>query len=97
MRSTTYAPHLATAIARLISTDAFGTYHLAGSGGTSWFELTQVLYQLRAIRTPVRPVSTGEFPRPAPRPSYSVLSTLQDPQILLPPWREGLAQFVREL
>ena len=46
---------------------------------------------------PVRPVSTAEFPRPAPRPRYSVLATLQDPEILLPPWEEGLSAYVAGL
>ncbi|MGH7961173.1 MAG: dTDP-4-dehydrorhamnose reductase, partial [Candidatus Binatia bacterium] len=93
--SPTYAPHLAAAIARLITTEAYGTYHLAGRGGASWFELTRALYHSLGIRTPVKPVSTSEFPRPARRPQYSVLTTLQDPQILLPPWEEGLAEFTR--
>lgn len=93
--SPTYAPHLAAAIARLIPTGAYGTYHFAGQGGTSWFELTRMLYRLLGIQTPVRPVATAEFPRPAERPRYSVLTTLQDPQILLPPWEEGLTEFAR--
>ncbi len=95
--SPTYAPHLAAAIARLMPTGAYGTYHFAGQGGTSWFELTRRLYRLLGIQTPVRPVATAEFPRPAERPRYSVLTTLQDPQILLPPWEDGLAEFAQIL
>jgi dTDP-4-dehydrorhamnose reductase len=45
----------------------------------------------------VVPVTTAEFPRPAPRPRYSVLTTLQEPRILLPPWQDGLAEFCRLL
>lgn len=95
--SPTYAPHLAASIGRLIATGAFGTYHLAGNGGTSWFELTRRLYQLFGIKTKVRPVATSEFPRPAPRPAYSVLTTIQEPEILLPPWETGLAEFAAQL
>jgi dTDP-4-dehydrorhamnose reductase len=91
--SPTYAPHLAAAIAKLIETSAYGIYHLAGNGGASWYELTRKLYQLCNIGTRVRPVATSEFPRPAVRPRYSVLTSIQDPQILLPPWEEGLAEF----
>lgn len=91
--SPTYAPHLAEALVQLIETGAYGTYHLAGRGGTSWFELTRTLYRHLGITTPVQPVSTSEFPRPAPRPRYSVLTTLQDPAILLPPWEDGAAAF----
>jgi len=95
--SPTYAPHLAVAIARLITTEAYGTYHLAGSGEASWFDLTCALYHHLGIHTPIKPVSTSEFPWLARRPQYSVLTTLQDPQILLPPWEEGVVEFTRVL
>ncbi|GJL66897.1 MAG: NAD(P)-dependent oxidoreductase [Nitrospirales bacterium] len=93
--SPTYAPHLAAAIEPLLTTRAYGTYHLAGSGGTSWFDFTQELFTQMRIQTPITPVSTEEFPRPAPRPAYAILTTLQDPFILLPPWKQGVAEFAR--
>jgi dTDP-4-dehydrorhamnose reductase len=93
--SPTYAPHLAAAIARLIETQAYGIYHLAGRGGTTWFDLTRALYRSLAIDVTVEPVSTAEFPRPAARPRYSVLTTIQEPRLLLPPWEEGLGEFER--
>lgn len=95
--SPTYVPHVARAIVALLETGAYGTYHCAGQGGTSWYELTCTLYRLLGISTPVLPVSTAEFLRPARRPHYSVLTTLQEPQILLPPWEEGLGEFVHRL
>lgn len=95
--SPTYAPHLAAAIGKLLETRAWGTYHLAGHGGTSWFELTRTLYSLLALSASVTPVSTAAFPRPAPRPKHAVLTTLQDPAITLPPWPEGLAAYVGDL
>jgi dTDP-4-dehydrorhamnose reductase len=95
--SPTYAPHLAEAIVDLIETEAYGIYHLAGGGGASWYELTLKLYQLCGIGTRIRPVATSEFPRPAVRPRYSVLTSIQDPQILLPPWEDGLAEFSRKV
>jgi dTDP-4-dehydrorhamnose reductase len=91
--SPTYAPHLVEAIARLIETGAYGTYHLAGNGAASRFEMTRKLYQLLGIGTVALPAATAEFPRPAPRPRYSVLTTVQEPEILLPPWEEGMAEF----
>lgn len=93
--SPTYAPHLAAALLSLIETGAFGTFHLAGAGATSWYELTCALYDLLGIATAVRAVSTAEFPRPARRPSYSVLTTLQRPEVRLPPWQHGLEAFAR--
>lgn len=95
--SPTYAPHLAEAIARLIETDAYGVYHLAGGGQTTWFDLTRRLYQVFGIQTTVEACTTAEFPRPAKRPAYSALATIREPQILLPDWEAGLAEFAQAM
>lgn len=95
--SPTYAPHLAEAIAQLIESDAYGIYHLAGGGQTTWFDLTRRLYQLFGVQTAVEACTTDEFPRPAKRPAYSVLTTNQKPQVLLPPWEVGLAEFANAI
>ena len=95
--SPTYVPHLAVAIAELIRHEAFGTYHLANQGAVSWYELTCALYRRLKIMTPVQAITTPEFPRPAKRPAYSVLTTIQDPAILLPAWEEGVAAFAKAI
>lgn len=95
--SPTYAPHLAEAIVRLIETKAYGVYHLAGRGQTTWFDLTRRLYQLFGVQTAVEPCTTDEFPRPAKRPAYSVLTTIREPEILLPSWEVGLEQFAKAM
>ena len=89
--SPTWAPHLAEGIARLIATERWGTWHLAGRGGTTWYGFARALLAAAGIGTPVVPVRTEEFPRPARRPAYAVLTTRQDPPILLPPWEQGVA------
>ena len=96
--SPTSAAHLARAILTLVDTGAFGTYHLAGGGeGASWFDLATCFFRALAMDTVVVPVPSSEFPRPAPRPRYSVLRTIQQPRILLPPWQEGIAEFARDI
>jgi dTDP-4-dehydrorhamnose reductase len=92
--SPTYAPHLAAAIAKLLDAPQWGIWHLAGHGDATWYDLTRELYRLAEVRTRVVPVTTDEFPRPAKRPANSVLETERQPPILLPPWAEGLAEFV---
>jgi dTDP-4-dehydrorhamnose reductase len=91
--SPTFAPHLAQAVSQLIATDAFGTYHLAGAGGASWYDFTKALYQARDIHATVLPITTAEYPLPAPRPMYAVLTSLQDPLIRLPSWEDGVRDF----
>lgn len=93
--SPTYVPHLAVAITELIQHGAFGIYHLPNQGAVSWYELTCALYRQLKIMTPVHAITTPELPRPARRPAYSVLTTIQDPAILLPTWEEGVAAFAK--
>ena len=51
-----------------------GNYHGTSSGQTSWFGLTQRIYEeIGADPSRVIPTTTEAFPRPAPRPAYSVL------------------------
>ncbi len=95
--SPTYAPHLAQAISELIRTDAYGVYHMAGQGGTSRFEMTRWLFSILGLNTAVVPVAHTEFPAAAARPRYSVLTTIQEPRIMLPPWQEGISAFARDL
>ena len=53
----------------------FGIYHASNSGQASWFEYAQEIFSLaRAEVSRVIPVSTSDFPSPAKRPEYSVLS-----------------------
>lgn len=95
--SPTYAPHLARGIGELIGSGAFGTWHMAGQGQASWYDLARALYAALGIATPVVPVKGEEFPRLATRPAFAPLVTLQSPRILLPPWEEGVRDFARNL
>ncbi|UCH91116.1 MAG: dTDP-4-dehydrorhamnose reductase [Nitrospirota bacterium] len=94
--SPTFAPHLAQAVSRLMETESYGKYHLAGSGETNWYDFTIALYQACGIRTAVVPITTADYPLPAPRPAYAVLTSLQDPFITLPPWEEGVRDFAAQ-
>ena len=92
--SPTAAEDLAQGILRLIETQAYGTYHLAGSGApASWREFAACLFEALQLDCVAVPASSDEFPRPAPRPAYAALTSLQDPRIQLPDWRDGVARF----
>ena len=95
--SPTYTFDLAEATLGLLDRGAGGIWHVTNSGSVSWYGLTRKLYALRGVATPVVPVTTEEFVRPAPRPRYSVLTTIQQPRIVLPPWEDALAEFCRAL
>ena len=72
----TFAGDLAKQIVELVLSEApAGIYHGTNSGQATWFEFAQAIFAIaRADVSRVIPVSTTEFPRPAKRPAYSVLS-----------------------
>jgi len=67
-----------------------GVWHLAADGECTWFELAQAIFEEAAIECRVRPISTEELGRPAPRPAYSVLRSERPGAPEVPHWREGL-------
>jgi dTDP-4-dehydrorhamnose reductase len=92
----TYTPHLARAIARLAPV-ATGIVHYADSGECSWFDFARAIAEYSGANVEVIPVSTAEFPRPATRPAYSVLSTRRYEELtgVTPDsWREGLREYL---
>lgn len=71
--SPTYTVDLATAIDQLIKKPAYGIYHITNSEFCSWYDFAQKIFDLSGVEIDLTPVKTEEFPRPAPRPKYSVL------------------------
>lgn len=72
----TWSRDLARQIRRLVEAEAPpGTYHGTNAGATSWYSFTREIFRLvGADPDRVLPTTTDAFPRPAPRPAYSVLS-----------------------
>lgn len=91
----TWTVDLAHGIRRLVEAGApFGTWHGTNGGETTWHGLAQaVLEELGQDPARVEAITTDEYPLPAPRPAYSVLSHAMwrehglEP---LPHWRDAL-------
>src|SRR5262249_36876708 len=76
-----------------------GVYHATSSGETTWFGFAQEIFRLLgADPARVRPVTSGAYPRPAPRPAYSVLGHAAWANAGLTPipgWRPRLREGLR--
>jgi dTDP-4-dehydrorhamnose reductase len=94
--SPTYTAHLADGIVRLIEGSAYGIHHMAAQGECSWYEFAREIFDQSGVECRVMSAATDMLERKAPRPPYSVLGTQREHAILLPPWREGLAEYLAE-
>jgi dTDP-4-dehydrorhamnose reductase len=90
--SPTFTGHLADALARLARTEDYGVHHLTASGSCSWFEFAREIFARAGSDTRAKPCTTADFPRPAPRPAYSVLGSERGHR--LPSWQEGLDAYL---
>ena len=94
----TYSVDLAQAIIGLCRTDAAGIVHVTNAGECSWFDFAREIVRAAGLPADVRPVGSKQMARPAPRPSYSVLSavSLQGYGIHLPSWKDALRRYLQE-
>ncbi len=99
--SPTLADDLASASIRIIemintekTNDVYGIYHATGSGKTNWSGFAQAVFKLKGFDdVHVQPIPSSDYPTPAARPAWSVLSNekLKNTfNIELPHWRDGL-------
>jgi len=112
--SPTYTGDLARAIFNLLALEdaeaqggqvPYGFYHFANDGICSWHGFAEAIVALaRESGEPVKvervvPVTTADFPRPAPRPAYSVLDTNKFRRTTskeIPPWQDALQRYFAE-
>jgi dTDP-4-dehydrorhamnose reductase len=94
----TYAVDLARVIVELCRNHARGIVHTTNAGDCSWFEFAREIVKGAGLATQVRPVSSEQMARPAPRPAYSVLSpkSLHRYGITMPTWQDALGRYLRE-
>lgn len=91
----TYAGDLAAAIHSIIRNPQWkpGIYHFTNEGVASWYDFAKAIFELSGKDTAVTPLSSAEYPTPAKRPLYSVLSKKKIKQtfgITIPYWRDSL-------
>lgn len=98
----TYAGDLAHAIHQVIRHERWqpGIYHFTNEGVASWYDFTKAIFEITGKTTKVNPIRTTQYPTPAKRPSYSVLSKNKIKRnygIEIPYWRDSLQRCIKEL
>jgi dTDP-4-dehydrorhamnose reductase len=106
----TYAGDLAGAIVEICAalqagTGAYGTFHAANEGPTTWHAFAVAIFQglaARGERVPqqVAAITTAEYPTKAVRPANSVLDCTRLSNtfgVALRPWRDALDDCLSEL
>ncbi|MDJ0727436.1 MAG: dTDP-4-dehydrorhamnose reductase [Prochloraceae cyanobacterium] len=105
--SPTRALDIANAIAALTLQDGCESiYHFTNSGVASWYDFAVAIFEeAEKLGFPLKikqvvPIATSEYPTPAKRPAYSVLSSKKISKILgnhPPHWRESLREMLQKL
>ena len=83
---------------------AYGTYHFAGTGDTSWHGFAEAIVAAQATRTgrrpPVDAIATAEYPTPVRRPANSRLDSRRFARTFgttAAPWPDRVGQVVARL
>lgn len=97
--SPTFAPDLAEALAQLVLTRRFGTYHRTNAGAASRYELARAALELAGSSVEASPMTSDRLQQPAARPAHAVLSDRHAVLSGLTPlrhWRDALAALLQD-
>ena len=98
--SPTYTKDVAAQTLKMIEAGCHGTYHLTNGGDCTWYDLA--VHAVAWAKIPdvsVTPVSSSEFPRPAPRPAGSILVDTRLAREGLPrlrSWQDAAREYVEQ-
>jgi len=89
---------VALATKSLIENEVSGLVHVVNDGSCSWHGFAAEIFRQASVAANLTAIPSQEFPQPARRPRYSVLSTakLASAGISMRPWQEALAAYLKE-
>lgn len=93
----TYAPDLAAAIAQLIESKQYGTYHFTNSGACSRWAFAEEILRLAGVEATNVPILSSAYPRASTPPPFAALHNRNGAAIgiVLRSWPEALADYLR--
>jgi dTDP-4-dehydrorhamnose reductase len=96
--SPTWTRDLSRALKALLDSNARGMYHVCNQGNCTWYEYALRIVERAGLGVTVRPMTTDQLQRPAPRPSYSVLDCsrfVRETGMALRPWDTALEEYLQ--
>ncbi len=99
----TYARDLAQTILDIIpkiKNKNVEIYHYSNEGVLSWFDFAKEIMRMTKLSCTINPIETKEYPTPASRPHYSLLSKSKikrDFGIIIPYWKDSLDECLKSL
>lgn len=96
----TSAKELAAAIACLLPTDNYGTFHGTCEGACCWADFAAEIFRQAGRSTKVEAITTAEYPTPATRPAYSVLENYMltmTTDFRFAEWHDALTEYMKTI
>ena len=103
----TYAYDLANLILQIVGSKSFlenekptSIFHYSNEGKSSWYEFAKEVISISGINCHLNPINTEDFPLPAKRPKYSILSKKkisQEYALSIPHWKNALKDCLKNL
>ena len=103
----TYAYDLAHSILHIVSSENFlqnekptAIFHYSNEGKSSWYEFAKEIISISGINCHLNPIKTEDYPLPAKRPKYSILSKKkisQEYALSIPHWKNALKDCLKNL
>jgi dTDP-4-dehydrorhamnose reductase len=96
--SPTWTADLCLAVKALLDNGCRGTYHAVNSGNCSWFDFARAIFDESGSNVRVKPLTSTQLGRPAPRPILSVLDCgklASDTGLHMEHWRDALRKYLK--
>ena len=98
--SPTYCADLAPLLFEMAKGSTYGIYHATNEGFCSWAEFADFSIKAAGKSCPIIPITTEEYPTPAPRPKNSRMSKQKltnNGFSALPTWQSAVERYIKEL
>ena len=103
----TYAYDLANLILQIVGSESFlenekptAIFHYSNEGKSSWYEFAKEIISISGINCHLNPINTEDYPLPAKRPKYSILSKKkisQEYALNIRHWKDALIACLQNL